>query len=318
MYANNSSSAATQVGIAVAAALAGAGLMYFFDPRLGRRRRAQVSDQVTRGLQDSREFAQKVRVDADNRVRGLYHQSRSALRRASRPEGSDARDTQPEFLQNNWAPAPRVLAGTIGLGLIASCFGESRTNAATAALGLAGAAILIRAATNRPMTQLFGLSRDEEQGFLIQKTMDVYAEADEVYTAWRALENFPKFMTHIREINRIDERRYKWTVEGPGGVPVTWESEITADVPNELIAWRTVPDSAVYSSGTVQFEPSSAGGTRIHVRMCYRPPGNAVGHAAAVVFGKDPRKQIDDDLMRFKSVLEMGRTTTDEGTVVRH
>jgi uncharacterized membrane protein len=146
----------------------------------------------------------------------------------------------------------------------------------------------------------------------------VYAEVDEVYAAWRALENFPSFMTHIRDITQTDERRYRWTVDGPGGVPVTWESEITADVPNELISWRTVPGSPVQSSGVVQFEPSNYGGTRIHVRMSYRPPANAVGHAAAMVFGKDPRRQIDDDLMRFKSLLEVGKTSGNQGTFVRH
>ena len=394
MYAQNARSATSQMGIAVAAALAGVGLMYFFDPRSGRRRRALVSDQINRGLRDSREFAQKVRVDTDNRVRGLYHQSRSALRRgatddevlgerirsalgriASHPgaievsctdgvvrlggdvlsEESDrilsgvrsvpgvsdvmnemrthedalsipslqgrsqARGTaRPEYLQDNWSPAPRVLAGTIGLGLIASCLGESRANTMTAALALAGAAILVRATTNRSFTRLIGFQADAEEGFLIQKSLHVYAEVDEVYGAWRALENFPSFMSHIREITRSDDHHYRWTVDGPGGVPVTWESEITADVPNELIAWRTVAGSPVQSSGVVQFEPSSQGGTRIHIRMCYRPPADAVGHAAAVVFGKDPRRQIDDDLLRFKSLLEVGRTTGKQGTVVRH
>jgi uncharacterized membrane protein len=37
-----------------------------------------------------------------------------------------------------------------------------------------------------------------------------------------------------------------------------------------------------------------------------------------VVFGKDPRRQIDDDLMRLKSLLEAGKTTGNQGTIVRH
>lgn len=383
-----------QLSIAIGALLTGASLMYLFDSRSGRRRRALLSGQVNRGLRQSREFAQKVRTDAQNRARGLYEQSRSALHRgatnddtlaeraraalgrlcshpgalevtctdriihlsgdilseevkqvlhgvrnvrgvknvvnelrvhesadsipALQGEGNPRATALPEYLQDNWSPAPRVVAGAVGIGLLASTFGAPRLNTSTATLGLAGAAILLRAISNRPLARMIGWGANVEDGFMVQKTLHVYAEPDEVYAAWRALENFPSFMTHIREITPIEGGRYRWTVDGPAGVPVSWESEITADIPNELLAWRTVPGSPVQSSGVVQFEPSSYGGTRIHVRMSYRPPANAAGHAAAVVFGKDPRRQIDDDLMRLKSMLEAGKTTGNQGPIVRH
>lgn len=379
---------------AAMAALASAGTMFLFDPRSGRRRRALIRDRLHRSLHESREFARKARVDAENRVHGLLHRSRTLLQRESpsddivaervraalgrlsshpgaievfctdrvvhlrgdilasevprvlkgvrRVRGvKDVVDElhvyesaqfipslqggrQPlatphfEYLQENWSPAPRALAGAVGLGLLARSLGRSRMGVGHATLGVAGAAILLRAITNRPLSRLMGAEADAEEGFLIQKSLQVHAEVNEVYAAWRALENFPSFMTHIREVTRLDERRYKWQVDGPGGVPVTWESEITADVPNELIAWRTVPGSVVQSSGVVQFEPASAGGTRINIRMRYQPPADAVGHAAARIFGKDPRHQIDDDLLRFKSMMEAGKTTRGEGPVVHH
>ncbi len=226
--------------------------------------------------------------------------------------------TLPEYLQDNWGPAPRVVAGAVGFGLVASSLGAPRLNTSSATLGLAGAGLLLRAISNRPLARMLGVGGDARDGFLIQKSLHVYAETDEVYAAWRALENFPTFMTHIREITPIEGGRYRWTVDGPAGVPVSWEAEITADIPNELIAWRTVQGSPIQSTGVVQFEASSYGGTRIHVRMSYRPPANVAGHAAAVLFGKDPRRQIDDDLMRFKSLLEAGKTTGNQGTIVRH
>lgn len=385
----------TQLSIAVGALLAGASVMYLLDPRSGRRRRALLTGQVNRGLRQSREFAQKVRIDAQNRARGLYEQSRSVLHRgatddeilaerarsalgrlcshpgaltvtctdqvvhvsgdilsdevkrvlhgirnvrgvkdvvnelrvhesadaipALQGDGRQRATTIPEYLQENWSPAPRVVAGAVGVGLIASSLTAARLNTSSASLGLAGAAILLRAIANRSFARMIGWGASAEDGFMVQKTLQVYAEPDEVYAAWRALENFPSFMTHIREITPVEGgRRYRWTVDGPAGVPVSWESEITADIPNELLAWRTVPGSPVQSTGVVQFEPSKYGGTRIHVRMSYRPPANAAGHAAAVVFGKDPRRQIDDDLMRLKSLLETGKTTGRDGPIVRH
>jgi uncharacterized membrane protein len=393
MYSRQTSPV-TQLSIAIGALLSGASLMYLFDPRTGRRRRALLTGQVNRGLRQSRDFAQKVRTDAQNRARGLYEQSRSVLHRgatddeilaeraraalgrlcshpgaltvtctdqvvhvsgdilsdevkrvlhgirnvrgvkdianelrvhesadgipALQGEGRPRATGLPEYLQENWSPAPRVVAGAVGLGLLASSLTASRLNASSASLGLAGVAILLRAISNRSFARMIGWGASAEDGFMIQKTLEVYAEPDEVYATWRALENFPSFMTHIREIKPVEGGRYRWTVDGPAGMPVSWESEITADIPNELLAWRTVPGSPVQSTGVVQFEPSKYGGTRIHVRMSYRPPANAAGHVAAVVFGRDPRRQIDDDLMRLKSLLETGRTTGDEGPIVRH
>jgi uncharacterized membrane protein len=182
----------------------------------------------------------------------------------------------------------------------------------------AGAALLLRAVSNRPLTRLASFGAEAEDGFMIQKTLDVNADVEEVYAAWRSLESFPQFMTHVREVKPIGERRYQWVVDGPAGVPVTWEAEITNDIPNELIAWRTVPDAPVQSSGEVRFESSAAGRTQIQVRMWYRPPANLVGHAAAWMFSRDPKHQIDDDLMRFKSFLETGTTTGSQGTEIRH
>jgi uncharacterized membrane protein len=43
------------------------------------------------------------------------------------------------------------------------------------------------------------------------------------------------------------------------------------------------------------------------VRMSYHPPGGAIGHAVASLFGADPKAAMDDDLARLKSLLEVGK-----------
>jgi hypothetical protein len=40
-----------------------------------------------------------------------------------------------------------------------------------------------------------------------------------------------------------------------------------------------------------------------------------VGHAVAQLFGVDPRQAMHDDLIRLKTLLEEGKTSTDENTV---
>jgi hypothetical protein len=73
----------TQTNCAISFALglgAGAVLMYFSDPRLGRRRRAQVRDQATSIARDTSRYAGKTARHLRNRVRGIVHEARSSMR----------------------------------------------------------------------------------------------------------------------------------------------------------------------------------------------------------------------------------------------
>ena len=47
---------------------------------------------------------------------------------------------------------------------------------------------------------------------------------------------------------------------------------------------------------------------RLDIRVSYNPPAGAIGHAIALLFSADPKHAMDDDLVRFKSLLEDGRS----------
>ncbi len=251
-------------------------------------------------------------------VREVTHQLQVHERAGRMPflQGHTRRESHSRSLPQNWAPAPRVLAGSAGAAMVASGLGLRSWIGAGLALG--GAALLVRSTSNLPISRALGVRSTPEDGIVIQKTIHVYAELDEVYSCWRQIENFPQFMSHVREVRKLSDTMYHWVVDGPAGIPVEWDAEITADVPGEVIAWRTVPGSVVHSSGVVQFEPDPYGDTRVHIRMTYRPPANAVGRTVAKIFGADPRRQMDSDLARFKSYIEVGKTTGAYGTVTRH
>jgi uncharacterized membrane protein len=54
----------------------------------------------------------------------------------------------------------------------------------------------------------------------------------------------------------------------------------------------------------MRFERRPDGGTRVDIRMGYNPPVGAAGHALAIVFRADPKRQMNDDLLRAKTALE--------------
>ena len=85
-----------------------------------------------------------------------------------------------------------------------------------------------------------------------------------------------------------------------------WDAEIHDEVPDELIAWRSLAGADVDHEGSVQFRPAPNDATEVRVVLRYEPPAGKVGAAVARLFGEDPSRQVAEDLRRFKQVLEAG------------
>jgi uncharacterized membrane protein len=210
-----------------------------------------------------------------------------------------------DLMQEHWAPATRVLTGGAGAALVACAL--ARRSPLSIALGLAGVAMVLRAGTNAALPQLLG-----QRGPYIHymKTLNLAAPADDVFAFWQNFENFPKFMRNVRSVRRNADGSWHWEVAGPAGTTAQWDADMTVCIPNELVAWTTRPGSQVENAGLVHFQPQR-GGTRIQVEMSYNPPGAALGHVVASLFGADPRTEMNEDLMRMKSFLETGTPARD-------
>ena len=213
--------------------------------------------------------------------------------------------------QHNWSPTTRLLS-SVG-GSLLTLYGLTRKGVAKPVLGTAGLVLTARGLTNLQTRSLLGLGLGEN-GIRVQKAINIFAPVDEVYRFWRNFENFPLFMNHVKEIS-VEGDISRWTVAGPADTPYSFQSQITQDIPNELIAWETLPDSEVHSAGFVRFDENRDGSTRVTVQMSYAPPVGVFGHAVAQLFGVDPRQAMHEDLMRLKSLLEEGKTSTDENAV---
>jgi uncharacterized membrane protein len=211
-----------------------------------------------------------------------------------------------ELMQDNWSPAARLLTGAIGAAMLASAF---RARAGMCALlGVGGSALLARAATNIDVPSLVGLG---SRGITVQKVINLDAPVERVFSFWADYQNFPRFMRNVRDVQRVAENQSRWVVAGPAGVPVHWIAEVTRLEPNRLVAWRSGADSDVRHEGEARFEANGGSGTRVHVRLCYVPPGGAFGHAVAALFGADPKSEMDADLLRMKTMIETGRAPHD-------
>ncbi|HUE99626.1 MAG TPA: SRPBCC family protein, partial [Anaerolineales bacterium] len=213
--------------------------------------------------------------------------------------------------QRNWSPATRLLS-SVG-GSLLTLYGLTRRGVAKPVLSTAGLVLTARGMTNLDTRSLLGLSSGEN-GIRVNKAINIFAPIDEVYHFWRNFENFPLFMNHVKEVS-VQNDVSNWKIAGPVGSTVEFKSRITQDIPNDTIAWETLPDSQVRSAGFVRFDENRDGSTRVTVQMNYIPPAGVAGHAVAQLFGVDPRQAMHDDLTRLKTLLEEGKTSTDENKV---
>jgi len=298
----------------VSGAAAGAGLMYLLDPDRGERRRADW-----RGA-----LAELSESELVERARERARQLEPLMERARKSEpvaamrGLDVNalmDRSTRMLERSgmlempgrwWSQAmkrPELRRGAEWMGLRPR---RRSLGAGDWALlgGLLGATIVGLWLGRRT------LARGEEID--VERSITIETPVERVYEFWSDVENFPRFMSHVREVRRLGPDRSRWVVAGPAGAPVEWEAVVTQRAPNEAISWRTVEGSLVDHRGTVRFRPAGPNATRLEVHMTYHPVGGAAGRTLAALFGRDPESVIDADLARVASQLRGPRPAMGE------
>jgi uncharacterized membrane protein len=222
-------------------------------------------------------------------------------------QGGVRRAPRPELAQENWTPATRLVTSVGGTAL--ALWGARHRGLAGSALSLAGAALAVRGLTNLSARRLTGITAGR-RAVDVQKAITVQAPIERVFAFFTQWDNWPQWMSHVREVRSAGamrgQARTHWVVDGPAGTTVQWDALTTALDPNERIAWKSVEGAAIEHAGVIRFTPTADGATTIDVKMSYNPPAGAVGHAVAAILGRDPKHQMDDDLARLKTTIETG------------
>lgn len=161
---------------------------------------------------------------------------------------------------------------------------------------------LLGVATTRPAVGL-----PATRGITVEESVVVDRPRREVYACWHDFSNLPRFMRHLESVTTDRPGRSTWVAKAPLGTKVEWSAEVINDRQDELIAWRSLPGSAVTNHGLVRFAEAPGGaGTIVKVLLEYKPPAGIVGASFARLFGEDPSRQVASDLQRFKRMLETG------------
>ncbi len=153
-----------------------------------------------------------------------------------------------------------------------------------------------------------------DRGIKVEKSIIINKSPEQLYQFWRNLENLPRIMGHLESVRVTGGNRSHWIAKAPAGSSVEWDAETYNEKENELIAWRSLEGADVANAGSVHFTAAPGGrGTEVRVVLKYDPPAGIIGATIAKLFGEEPSQQIEEDLRRFKQLMEAGETSKTEG-----
>ena len=138
----------------------------------------------------------------------------------------------------------------------------------------------------------------------IAKSITVNVPVSQAYNQWTQFEAFPHFMGGVKEIKQLDDKRLHWKAE-IGGKSEEWDAEITEQIPDQRIAWRST--SGAQNSGVITFSAKSENETAVNLVVEYESEGmiENIGDALGLVSAR-----VSGDLTRFKDFIETRHSTT--------
>jgi uncharacterized membrane protein len=238
----------------------------------------------------------------------------------------------PGDTRHNVAKGERI--GSVALGAALVGLGVRRRDPVGLVAALFGSYFIARGATGRcAVYQALGVSTGEADSVIrpssrddvtsraatvnarkavkVERSVTIEKPRAELFAFWRNFENLPRFMEHLVSVRVDSPTRSHWQAKAPAGRTVEWDAEIVNEVPDEIIAWKSVGEPDVSNAGAVNFSDAPGGrGTVVRVTLDYEPPAGRVGAILSHFFSEEPDRQTRDDLRKFKQLMETGEITT--------
>jgi uncharacterized membrane protein len=104
----------------------------------------------------------------------------------------------------------------------------------------------------------------------VERSVEVNCPVRTVYNQWTQFEEFPRFMSGIKEVKQLDDTHVHWHAE-IRGKDKEWDAEITEQIPDQRISWHST--SGESNAGTVRFEPLPGDRTLVRLTLGYEPKG---------------------------------------------
>lgn len=134
----------------------------------------------------------------------------------------------------------------------------------------------------------------------ISASIDVRVPVRVAFEQWARFEDFPRFIPDLQEVRRLDERHVLWRARVLG-VPLEWQSEITQQIPDQRMTWKSTQGPR--SAGHIEFDPLSSRSTRVTLQVSFDTEG--VVPVLADLANAAPER-LYAELEHYKRYLEQG------------
>lgn len=132
----------------------------------------------------------------------------------------------------------------------------------------------------------------------VEKSIEVGVPVHSAYNQWTQFETFPEFMDGVKEVRQMDDTHLRWKAD-INGKKEEWDAEITEQIPDKRIAWRSTTGSP--NAGVVTFHPLDSTTTKVMLQL-EAEPQTATEKVGAAVGLLD--RQVKKDLEHFKEFME--------------
>ncbi len=127
----------------------------------------------------------------------------------------------------------------------------------------------------------------------------------DVYEFWRHGENLGVFLPRIRDIRPLGDDESLWQFRLTDEIRLEWTAQLVADVPEQLLVWRTVEPSDLHHEGWVSFDALRNGAsTRVTIRLYLLAPLGEAGARILEWIDDIPVPYFSTELQRIRTVLE--------------
>jgi uncharacterized membrane protein len=134
-----------------------------------------------------------------------------------------------------------------------------------------------------------------------QASVTVNAPAHEVYSMFSHFNDFPKFMSFVKEVTYYDDQRSHWVASIAG--THEWDAVNENWIPDQQIGWRST--SGLENFGKVTFAPQEANRTQVVVDIHYNPPAGIFGDAGEKLgVGRRFQDALQNDLNHFARLVD--------------
>jgi uncharacterized membrane protein len=206
--------------------------------------------------------------------------------------------------------ANKAAWGAMVAGAALSVYGWTRKSASGAALGIAGGAIALKAASAGPIADMVGTETS------LTHCVIVMANSSDIYSFCKSAGNVPLWIRPVRELSSGATQSGMENVQNPASGTKLPELHIVEDVPDQRICWRIADHRRGGRESVAELKLSSlptVRGTLVALTVRFKLHTGILPSTSSQLIGADPQQHVRETLRKLKMLIEAGEIATIRG-----